>query len=141
MQLFLGSAPLFPHCMCTLLAAPSESTRCGQQHTHAVRKHLCHPENEVVNNYSVSGCVYSLAFFIYSKQFSSHSSHFFSVFQFKTTDDCSMLSMLGYSWIGRPKRADEKSIYRRTRRVTSLLRPPLESFRRGEFRSDETIFV
>ena len=52
------------------------------------------PENEVVNNNSVNGCVYSLAVFIYSKHFSSDSSYFFSVFQFKTTDNCSMLSML-----------------------------------------------
>ena len=38
-------------------------------------------------------------------------------------------------------RADKKLIYQRTRRVTTLLRPPLESSRRGEFRSALSIFV
>ena len=46
-----------------------------------------------------------------------------------------------YSWIGRPKRADKKIICQRTRRVTTLLSPPLESSRRGEFRSALSIFV
>ena len=46
-----------------------------------------------------------------------------------------------YSWIGRPIWADKKLIYQRTRRVTTLLRPPLESSRRGEFRSAGSIFV
>ena len=46
-----------------------------------------------------------------------------------------------YSWIGRPIWADKKLIYRRTRRVTTIPRPPLESSRRGEFRSSGSIFV
>ena len=46
-----------------------------------------------------------------------------------------------YSWIGRPIRADIKLICQRTRRATTLLRPPLESSRRGEFRSSGSIFV
>ena len=46
-----------------------------------------------------------------------------------------------YSWIADPQDAHEKLICRRTRRATTLLRPPLESSRRGESRSDRTIFV
>ena len=45
------------------------------------------------------------------------------------------------SWIGRPIRADEKSISRRTRRVSTISRPPLESSRQGEFRSAGSIFL
>ena len=45
------------------------------------------------------------------------------------------LDQLLYSWIGRPIRADKKLICQRTRRVTTFLRPLLESSRRGEFRS------
>ena len=51
-----------------------------------------------------------------------------------------VLSMY-YSWIGRSIRADTKSIYRRTRRVTTLLRSPWESFQQGKIRSAWTIFV
>ena len=46
-----------------------------------------------------------------------------------------------YSWIGRPKRADKELIYQRTRRVTTLLRPPLESSRREESKYAGSIFV
>ena len=38
-------------------------------------------------------------------------------------------------------RADKKSICQRTRRATTLLRPPLKSSRRGESRSTEYIFL
>ena len=46
-----------------------------------------------------------------------------------------------YSWIADQVSAHEKSICRRTRRVTTIPRPPLKSSRREEFRSIRTIFV
>ena len=46
-----------------------------------------------------------------------------------------------YSWIGHKIRADKKLICQRTRRVTTLLRPPLESSRQGESKSAVYIFV
>ena len=46
-----------------------------------------------------------------------------------------------YSWIGPPVDAHNKIIYRRTRRVTTIPRPPWESTRRGESKSALTIFV
>ena len=46
-----------------------------------------------------------------------------------------------YSWIANQRHAHEKSIFRRTRRVTTLSRPPLESSRRGESDSVRSIFV
>ena len=46
-----------------------------------------------------------------------------------------------YSWIGPPVETHKKSICRRTRRVTTIPRPPLESSRRGESRSAWYIFV
>ena len=46
-----------------------------------------------------------------------------------------------YSWIADQRHAHKKSICQRTRRVTTLSRPPLESSRRGESRSFRSIFV
>ena len=45
------------------------------------------------------------------------------------------------SWIADQPDAHEKSISQATRRVTTIPRPPLESSRRGEFRSEWSIFV
>ena len=52
-----------------------------------------------------------------------------------------LVTPLKYSWIGRPLRADKKLIYQQTRWVTTLLRPPLESSRRREFKSAGSIFA
>ena len=46
-----------------------------------------------------------------------------------------------YSWIADQPDAHEKLICQRTRRAATILRPPLESSRRGKFRSDWSIFV
>ena len=46
-----------------------------------------------------------------------------------------------YSWIADQRHAHKKSIFRQTRGVTTLPRPPLESSRLGESRSAVTIFV
>ena len=46
-----------------------------------------------------------------------------------------------YSWIADQVSAHEKSIWRKTRRVTTIPRPPLESSQQGEFRSAWYIFV
>ena len=46
-----------------------------------------------------------------------------------------------YSWIADQRDAHKKSICQRTKRVTTLSRPPLESSRREEFRSARYIFV
>ena len=77
-QSFSGSAQLFSHCVCTLLVASIWFILLVS-----------------VNDYSINWFVYSSAVFVYSKQFSSHSSHFFLLFQIKTADNCSMLSVLG----------------------------------------------
>ena len=45
-----------------------------------------------------------------------------------------------YSWIADQRDAHEKLTCRRTRKVTTILRPPLESSPRGEFRSIRTTF-
>ena len=50
------------------------------------------------------------------------------------------LFVISYSWIGPPVQADKKSICHRTRRARIISRPPLESSRRGEFRSFRYIF-
>ena len=46
-----------------------------------------------------------------------------------------------YSWIGPPVETHEKSICQQTIRAMTIRRPPLESSRRGEFRSAVIIFV
>ena len=46
-----------------------------------------------------------------------------------------------YSWIADQRDAHEKLICQRTRRVTIIPRPPLESSRRGEFRTFDYIFL
>ena len=46
-----------------------------------------------------------------------------------------------YSWIADQRDAHEKSIFRRTRRVTTIPRPPLENSWQGRFRSAWYIFV
>ena len=46
-----------------------------------------------------------------------------------------------YSWIANQRDAHKKSISQATRRVTTIPRPPLESSRQGEFRSEWSIFV
>ena len=46
-----------------------------------------------------------------------------------------------YSWIDDQRDAHKKTIFRKSRGVTTIPRPPLESSRRGEFRSAVTIFV
>ena len=46
-----------------------------------------------------------------------------------------------YSWIGPLVETHEKSICRRTRRVTTIPRPPLKSSRQGESRSTGYIFL
>ena len=52
----------------------------------------------------------------------------------------SPVSWQSYSWIG-PVDAHEKPIPQRTKRATTISRPPLESSRRGEFNSAGIIFV
>ena len=47
----------------------------------------------------------------------------------------------GYSWIAFSVDAHEKLIWQATRKVTTIPRPPLESSRRGEFRSEWSFFV
>ena len=46
-----------------------------------------------------------------------------------------------YSWIADQQDAHEKSIFRRTGRVTAISIPPLESSQRGESRAVGSIFV
>ena len=54
---------------------------------------------------------------------------------------CIVVHEIVYSWIADQRHSHEKSICQRTRRVTTLSRPPLESSRRGESRSVRSIFV
>ena len=51
-----------------------------------------------------------------------------------------VLAYFVYSWIGRPIRADKKSICQRTRRATINPRPRMKSSRQGESRSSRYIF-
>ena len=54
---------------------------------------------------------------------------------------CVLSTAHTYSWIANQRHTHEKLVCRRTRGTTTLLRPPLESSRQGEFRSDVTILL